>query len=759
MADGMETVEDLLAQVRKPRPVSLDCGVFKKGNDNYHIDVQLSDRFVLVTKEIIEAMSKRAFAGKRPQANNDDVKNFRAAYVDIINDTLHRTKTDLQPAHVRVLHFAIIKYVLSEVKARLDTTQKDLEETLGQQQFSGSRSLLVTQEQLGKFRKHYANFQFRISRAVMRLIQREESQDLRALRQQFIGDAMTELPNILLNPMLAAGNPRDLMLMVDSYAIWPEGGKAFDAANARVEDAFAKRLDMLPSEPLKKPLGAGPTEIYDEFGGLFAVQQHLGPAIDQKDDVEEEFTWLDHPGNLRLLLDPMIHERTLAKIDGRRAQWKFKSETKKFIKYGIEAVRALASDEDFRVMVAGYHHREEWVPAWDDYLDIVTAAQFVAGHDQRKILTKIDQSKEGAILFVRKLEELAKETNRAIKEDADELRLRVLCDLARYRLHLKYFRMTHRIFNRINVLTDPQEIQLSKANDHLYQLLGGDVDETVKGDPQIIHHTVLKADVRGSTTVTQELIRQNLNPASYFSTRFFGPINELLGVYGAEKVFIEGDAIILGIHEYDQSPEEWYSVSRICGAAKEILDIVSSKNAQSGSTGLPTLELGIGICYENDRPLFLFDEDKPIMISNAIGDADRMSSCSWRLREEFREYPFNVEVLDMQATDSNRGEKGQSQIRYNLNGILMSNESFSKLKSEIQLRKLTVNIAGADRTMYVGRFPDTRGKERDLVIREGVVGLWDGTHARPGDPDGEKFYEVLPNSRTASQVLEVARNS
>ncbi len=759
MSEVVESMDDLLAQVRKPRPVALDCSDLTRGIDNYHIDVQLSSRFVMATREAVEEMSKRTFAGKRPAASQAAVDAFREAYFDTIKDTLHRTKTDLRPAQVRVLHFAVVKFVLSAVKDELDETLAELEETLGQQQYSGSRSLLVTQEKFALFRQQYPAFRFRIARAMMRLMQREENGRLRPLREQFIGDEIPELVNVLLNPMLAAASPREPLLLLDSYAMWPDAGKGLDSANERLEGVLAAKLDRLEVEPLKAPASTGvATEVYDELGGLFAVQQHLGPAPDQKDNVHESFSWLDHPGNIRLLFDPAVHERMLESIDGRRKQWSFKSDSKKLIKLGVEAFRSFATEDIARVMVAGYALREEWTPAWDDLLDAPSACMFVAGQDTKKILSRIDQTEEGAQLFIKTLEEQTKEVNRDWKEDLDEIRLRILCDVARYRLHLRYFRLAHRMFNRVSVITDPQQIQLSKANGHLYQLLGGDVEEEgTAGDPQIIHHAVLKADVRGSTTVTQELIRQNLNPAAYFSTRFFGPINELLGVYGAEKVFIEGDAIILGIHEYDQSPDQWYAVSRICGAAKEILDIVTSKNAQSKSTGLPALELGIGVCYENDRPLFLFDEDKPIWISPAIGDADRMSSCSWRLREVFKGSPFNVEVLEMDVSDSGRGEKGQSHLRYNLNGILMSNASFSKLKSEISLKRLKITVLGVAHTMFVGRFPDVKGKERELVIREGIVGKWDGATVTPGDEDGEKFYEVLPNSKLASQVLEVAR--
>ena len=97
--------------------------------------------------------------------------------------------------------------------------------------------------------------------------------------------------------------------------------------------------------------------------------------------------------------------------------------------------------------------------------------------------------------------------------------------------------------------------------------------------------------------------------------------------YGAGKVFIEGDAVILSLMEHEDAPQQWYAVSRACGLAKEMIQVVASNNAYSERTGLPYLEIGIGICYAEEAPLFLLDDGKPIMISSAIGDADRMSSC------------------------------------------------------------------------------------------------------------------------------------
>jgi hypothetical protein len=141
-------------------------------------------------------------------------------------------------------------------------------------------------------------------------------------------------------------------------------------------------------------------------------------------------------------------------------------------------------------------------------------------------------------------------------------------------------------------------------------------------------------------------------------------------------VFIEGDAVILGVYEYNKAPDEWFSVSLACGRAKEMIDIVTSKNANSKQTGLPSLEIGIGICYLDDGPLFLFDDNSPTMISSAIGDADRPSSCSWRLREEHDPGNFNVGAFLLDDSDGIEGEKGQKVLRYNDNGIIIDDVAF-----------------------------------------------------------------------------------
>ena len=130
-----------------------------------------------------------------------------------------------------------------------------------------------------------------------------------------------------------------------------------------------------------------------------------------------------------------------------------------------------------------------------------------------------------------------------------------------------------------------------------------------------------------------------MNPASYFSLNFYGPVNKLLAKYGARKVFVEGDALIVALLEHEGDPP--MAVSRACVLAREIIEIVRGYNQLLERAGLPTLELGTGISFQDSAPMYLMDGDQQIMISDALNEATgcprAASACArqsqaWRAR-------------------------------------------------------------------------------------------------------------------------------
>src|SRR5205085_6481244 len=144
---------------------------------------------------------------------------------------------------------------------------------------------------------------------------------------------------------------------------------------------------------------------------------------------------------------------------------------------------------------------------------------------------------------------------------------------------------------------------LSAVNDTLYEFLLP--QEQKPSEQKTLDHVVIKADIRDSTRLTRLLMERGLNPASYFSLNFYDPVNKLLAKYGARKVFLEGDAIILALLE--REGEAGLSVSRACVLAREIIEIVRGYNQLLSRAGLPTLELGLGISFQDSALMYLVD--------------------------------------------------------------------------------------------------------------------------------------------------------
>ena len=101
------------------------------------------------------------------------------------------------------------------------------------------------------------------------------------------------------------------------------------------------------------------------------------------------------------------------------------------------------------------------------------------------------------------------------------------------------------------------------------------------------------------------------------------------------------------------------------------------------------------------------------------------------------------------------GERGDADlVRYNVNGIEIDIAAFTRLHSEIALRKLVARERGGrpPTTWYAGFCMDTQGGNRLLLIREKPVTLWMGKQLLDGTADGRRFYEVVPDARLIERV-------
>lgn len=756
-----EPANSLLEQVETERHVQISIDTLSRGIDNYHIDIRLSRRFASDIKKLSGLLiSQLAVPNPKHWDNSKLFEKMRDKYVDLMTVLIHRVKTDLKADEICFLQFAAIKHILKYTRSMLDEEIRRVTSKLAENRNKGSSEALATQQRLFWLKKNYDAILYAVNRQIFAQIQRVEERELSPIREQFLGEEYRFAVDVILNPLLYTAELSALPLLLNEYSMWSWNGdnSGFLAINQKTEELFNKRLKQLPLAPLKDEDDASDEqpEIHDELNGLFRTQPFLGKAIDSKNTIAESFGWFDIPENIELLFNSRRNADRLKEIrkqEGLGAWWRERGEVKKLNKALRAFAKMLRKQKVLPQLLASHYMRKSISPTIVEHVDLKVICQYLSG---ATTMEKLEDSIVGGYKLngeQRKSLEASKEKIKEQIAKADEAdSLKLLLDLCRYRQQLKYFRFAHRIFNRFTVLSKEEDIKLSKSAGTLY-LMPTSV-EIEDDDERICHHAILKADVRGSTTVTDELQAKGLNPASYFSMRFFNPINKILDTYGANKVFIEGDAIILSFLEYEHTPQQWFAVARACGNAKDMLKITGSNNRYSTQMGLPLLELGIGVCYSNEAPRYLYDGDHPIMISGAIGLADRMSGCSWNLRAAIKKSLFNVAVLRIADGESSKGEKGQHFLRYNVNGINIDDASFAKLKTEIPLKTIRMKLNAKDYLFHVGHYPDMNGRKKDLVIREGKIGLWKDNEMLD-DPDAtESYYEVVVNRKVLPLVLE-----
>ncbi len=157
--------------------------------------------------------------------------------------------------------------------------------------------------------------------------------------------------------------------------------------------------------------------------------------------------------------------------------------------------------------------------------------------------------------------------------------VRFLRDFLRYHRDLRRLGALNEVMDSANLIGNEKMRELSAMNSTLYEFLLR--DEHAPAEEKIVRHVILKADVRDSSRLTRSLLERGLNPASYFSLNFYDPVNKLLAKYGATKVFLEGDAIILALLERQNQPV--MAVGRACVLAREIIEIVRGYNQLAGA--------------------------------------------------------------------------------------------------------------------------------------------------------------------------------
>jgi hypothetical protein len=786
---GYISPADSAVPLQPAPPVNLDFDKFTRGIDNVHIDVRLSPRFTSAAKRLVSSLMAyhlwRGQGGTRPP----DFEELKTAYGQMIQAAIHRAKQQSALPVAELAQMAAMKLVLALIQAELEQAKQMLRRaavtaTETDRQAIADQTVWLT--------RNRGKLYYTVSSQIAEQLRKTEAGPLSELRHSLHGERTSLPEHVLFNPLFLGENPMDDELLIKHYVLVTQGpDQWYSFAQidrfllylfwrrrpvTQAEQALARAMrdrDRLLADQArirKKRAWSRAATAVGLDSQLAALEEKLRAATTtlgqaQTAYAQESYAWADTPANADLLFDLAQTDNRMA--DARKAgdkqtlaTWKAQH---RFQRRLLRVVEQCVDDNGLSPSITASY---EMLAVYKELAGVVTAQQlhqFLSNPESRSDLKqriKEKFSSADCTATFELMDDAATRVDRTGTQAGRAHLVRFLKDFLTLRRDLRNYHLAQRAMGQIQLQEDPNNLRLSKANNTLNEYLAateeGAISKTVVG------HVILKADVRGSTTITAALRKQGLNPASHFSLNFFMPINALLDVYGAGKVFIEGDAIILCIMEYAEASEQHLSVARACGLARRLLEVVQVQNVACRKAGLPELELGIGLVYSPEPPAYLFDGETPIMISSAIGRADRTSSCSWMLRKQ-RSQPgaraaaqLNVDVFEIPEGDPLRGEKGEVELRYNVNGIELDAAGFEKLKQEIALQSFEMAVAGAPEpvTFHAGRFPDTRGTMHRLIVREGRIRFFDRQSVNGGAANGQVFYEVVANEQLIAIISE-----
>ncbi len=337
--------------------------------------------------------------------------------------------------------------------------------------------------------------------------------------------------------------------------------------------------------------------------------------------------------------------------------------------------------------------------------------------------------------------------------------MRFAVDFLRLRRELRDAEHLTTCMERINLVTTEQARELSRLNNRLYECVLQ--DEAKPQQDQVVSHVIIKADVRGSTKMTQDLLSRGLSPASHFSLNLHEPVKKLLDRFNAKKVFIEGDAVILAIFETESNLAYARAVAKACILSRQILIVCNSYNDGASRSDLPALELGIGVAFQGSAPTYWADGDSRIMISKALNLSDRLSGCAKLAKRMLGAQKTHFAVFQfLNAMEGASAEElDEFLVRFNMNGIELNEEGFQKLSEEISLdsieTKLDMPWGKENVTLHFGEVPLGDSVEL-LVLRKGLARqlLPDG---KIGVPSSHPYYEVCTSPALYDLVAALIR--
>jgi hypothetical protein len=792
---------------------TIPMGSLAIGVDNIHHDVYLSPKFVQAARDylfdLIRQHTKGSYvAGTELRAvRGPDHTTFRKLLTDFMQSAVTQAKFHKNIEIDLLFRLALLKFLIAEIGNQFANLILEGKEWIRQrgEHFERSQEAHVIKAKLSELQSARRRVIRVVGQQVAQMVVDSEENVVSKTRRALFGEDFAPLYELLKNRLIFLDGGKDDVFFLEHYILLgnyirdpdrfevmdalfneflveagvnisedPAFSEASQTHAALLEQAQGMRSEIANLEEQRVTLGKrldrgvflnkflSSSGTSDAKASLHDVElrlkhqevklEELGPQIDAakqkidfltKDHKGRIDYYLNEPENAQRLFDPMFSSEAGRHQRARRLS---------------ELLDRLEQQEILFHVLAGYEIRV--IAA--DYSPPVHLQQLRKALVSKEELQRVEQVLKqvpARKLSLRPIEDLSRKIRRYSREEMQALVLRFAVDFLRLRREIRDAEHLTTYMERINLVTTEQARDLSRLNNRLYECVLQ--DEAKPKQDQVVSHVIIKADVRGSTRMTQDLLSRGLSPASHFSLNLHEPVKKLLDRYNAKKVFIEGDAVILAIFETESNLAYARAVAKACILSRQILVVCNSYNDRAVTSDLPALELGVGVAFQGSAPTYWTDGDSRIMISKALNLSDRLSGCAKLAKRLLsgQKTHFSVFQFLNALEGASPEELDEFLVRFNMNGIELNEEGFQKLSEEISLdsieTKLDMPWGKENVTLYYGEVPLGDSVEL-LVLRKGLARqlLPDG---KIGMPSSHPYYEVCTSPALYDLVAALIR--
>src|SRR6266404_4269587 len=805
--------EEALTEL-KSYNVTVPMGSLAIGVDNIHHDVFLSPKFVQAARDYLFDLIRQSTTStylpgiELRTSRGPDGAGFRKLLSELLQSSLTQAKYHKNIEIVVVFRLGLLKFLTFEMGnqfANLILEGKEWIRKRGEH-FERSQQAHVIKARLSELQSARKGVIRRVGQQVAHIVSDVEDNVIAKARRALFGEDFASFYELCKNRLIFLDGGKDDVFFLEHYVLlgnYARDPERFEAMDALFQE-FLREAGVTPShDPSHTEAIQAHTALLEavqairaEIANLEEQRENTRKRLDRGDGFFTKFLNSGDPADLKASLNDLElrlkHqeyklEELGPQIDAARQKLDFfvKDHAAKLGEYLNEPENAkrlfdasfageaeaptrsrllsrlldrLEQHEILYHILASYEIR----PIAADYCPPVHLQQLrkaLVSKEELKQVEQVIKQVPAKKLSLKAIEELSKKIHRYSREEMQALVLRFANDFLRLRRDLRDAEHLTTCMERVNLVTTEKARELSRLNNRLYECVLQ--DEAKPQQDHVVSHVIIKADVRGSMKMTQDLLSRGLSPASHFSLNLHEPVKKLLDRFNAKKVFIEGDAIILAIFETEATIAYARPVAKACILSRQILTVCNSYNDGASRSDLPALELGIGVAFQGSAPTYWADGDSRIMISKALNLSDRLSGCAKLAKRMLGAQKTHFAVFQfLNAMEGASAEElDEFLVRFNMNGIELNEEGFQKLSEEISLdsieTKLDMPWGKENVTLYFGEVPLGDSVEL-LVLRKGLARqlLPDG---KIGMPSSHPYYEVCTSPALYDLVAALIR--